>query len=406
VQQLVATSSTFFGYLGADTCNSAAPVSNQPGVVASPEDLFLADIVDPLEVDPGAQFDAKHSHSGRGDSGGPVLLGQGAAAKGISPTALPPPGPGSGYNPSRQYIAGTASINVGSGQMLATAFNPTWTLSATNFLMAALHDSDGDRYADAVDDDRDGDGCNNQVDQHADDRYVEVGTVLHFNCNPPRTAILADESVDTDDDGLADCEDPNDDNDKLFDFEDPCPLTESELCFQFGTVCSWNSQFFDCGLGGCNEIELKFSRLVNPDPTASVFFPVVSARQNVVVVAPAAGLSVEQSARVLAGGGNALFGQTTELFLLEVVGPDGEIRGILIAYGPGDVSVANLGGANGLELRFGVPGVGLVVNGIRLPTGPPAPAPVLGEGGLAIAVLTLLLAAGFAIKRRRPAGEV
>ncbi len=402
VQRWIASETNFANFLGLSSCNSENPSTDEPGVVASPGDLTLDQLGGaPNSVTPGQNFeDSNQSHSGTGDSGGPVLVGQGPPANDVAPSTLPAPAPGASYDPNRNYVAGTASLWVGSGEMLATAFTPTWTLSASTFLRDALHDIDGDGYADPVDDDRDGDGCDNDVDQNPDDRWVEVGTVYNINCNPPTSPMLADESLDSDGDEIPDCRDINDDNDTLLDFQDHCPLVRGSACFSFGTTCPWNRQFFDCRLGGCNELGLKFSSLINPDPTTDIIFPIQSWSENTIVVGAAPGFSLRESANILAAGPGAnLSAPSLPMFLLEVVGAGGEIRGSVAAYSPGDVRIGELDGAEALIIRLDGPG--LVIEGLRAP---PQPAPALGPAGLAGAAIALLLAAALRLIQTRMRG--
>jgi hypothetical protein len=358
-------------------------------VVVGPDDLDMTMTGPPDEVAPGASFDAEQSHSGTGDSGGPVLLGAGPASNEASPTALDNGG---------QYVAGTASIWVGTGDTFQTAFNPTWTFEASSFLRNALYDDDGDGYADPVDDDVDGDGCANDVDQHPFDRFVQVGVVTNFNCQPSQSPRFADESVDTDGDGLADCEDDNDDNDEtndgvpILDEDDPCPIDPGVICPSFGTVCPWNPQFFDCGPGGCNETFVQIDDFINPDPTRAITFEVLAADDRLVVVSPAPGLSLGESAMILSGtypGGPVAPGALNHL---QVIGPDGGVRGSIAAYTADDASVASLKDEdNALQLYFGLDGRSIRIYGSSFP--PPDVCDVDGDGAVDRSDVDLILAA-------------
>jgi len=369
VQRWLETSSEYYNFLGAATCDESNPVTSQPAVVVGPDDLDMTITGPPDAVAPGADFDAQQSHSGRGDSGGPVLLGEGPPSNGVSPDALANGG---------QYIAGTASIWVGEGNTFKTAFNPTWTFAASSFLMDALHDLDGDKYADPVDDDVDGDGCDNDVDQHPLDRFVQVGEVTNFNCQPSRSPRYGDESEHHDDDGLADCEDYDDDGDGIPDEDDPCPIDPGVICPSFGAVCPWNPELFDCGPAGCNETLVQIDDFINPDPTHAVTFPVVAVDYRVVVVAPPAGLSLEESAMILSGASGPV--APGELNHLQVLGSDGALRGSIAAYTADDVSVGSLEGErNILELHFGLDGRSIAIYGSYLPpNGPPRRFPFRG----------------------------
>lgn len=369
LQRLVDTESDYTSLLGATSCNQLAAVSDQPGVWVSPEDLDFNQL--PVDGDgnpdlsavmPGADFSpSQHSQSGTGDSGGPVLVGNGIGARGDFPTSL---GTALGsFDANRNYIAGTASLWATFQGDPGTVFTPTWTYSASTFLMDLLHDSDGDGFADPVDDDMDGDECDNDVDQHPEDRWVPVGRIYYPNCSPSEADLLGDEKIDTDGDGVRDCQDTNDDNDALPDDLDPCPVDDPDLCIELGPSCPWNPIFFDCILAGCNDLLLKLSSLVNPDPAEEVFFPVLSVADWVVVVAPPPSLSLEESVAALAGDAFGRRDPVAELLMLEVVGPEG-VRGILAAFNPDLVVVGTLEGANALQLRFGDDGRSLEINGI------------------------------------------
>jgi len=370
LQRWVETETDFSGYLGASNCNALVGSTNRPGVVVSPADLTAAQVGDPWAVQPGQDWQgSQHSHSGGGDSGGPVLVGAGIGAKGDAPTPYSGPGAGTSYDPGRNYVAGTASLWVAYGGELATAFNPTWTASASAFLMSALHDSDGDSWADPVDDDRDGDGCDNDVDQHPDDRWVPIGTEVRPNCNPSTAPWLGDESLDSDADGVPNCRDDDDDGDLLPDAQDPCPVHVGNLCVKFGPPCPWNPKFFDCRTAGCFELLVKLSSVINPDPTRDLFFPVLEVGEGLLTVGPPEGMTVAESARMLAQGARSV-GRTSEVTTLEVVGPYGRVGpdtvgGILAAYEPSRVKVGGLRGATALELRFGRDGRSLEISGTR-----------------------------------------
>ncbi len=123
---------------------------------------------------------------------------------------------------------------------------------------------------------------------------------------------------------------------------------------------------FDCRLAGCNET-LRFTNVVNPDPTRVYSFAIRRAAERVLIVSPAAGLSIEQSAAILAGqAAGARRSSTSELFLLEVLGPDRRVRGSVAAYDSRGVRVGNLRSANALELRFDASGQAIEILGARV----------------------------------------
>lgn len=363
-QRWIATQSEFDPLNGTEDCDTLAEPALRPAVVVSPKDLSWAQTGDPSGALPGTQYPGfQHSSSGGGDSGGPVLVGAGPAAKGDQPTPLPPPTGGDSYDPNKNYVAGTASLWV-PGQVLGTRFTPTWSLGAAAFLVDALRDSDGDGFADPVDDDSDNDGCDDDEDQHPEQGKVAVGTLLHVNCSPHTSPWYVDEGLDSDGDGLKNCEDPNDDNDAHPDDDDDCPVHAGSFCAKVAETCPWNPVFFDCLLAGCNE-SLRFTNVVNPDPTRVYSFAIRRAAERVLVVSPAAGLSVEQSAAILAGQAATARSATPELLLLEVVGPDRRVRGSVAAYGSRGVRVGDLRSASALELRFDATGQAIEILGAR-----------------------------------------
>jgi hypothetical protein len=362
VQRWVATSTSFGGALGAANCNASVPSSSQPGVVASPDDLSLDDIGDPDAVAPGTQYPgSQQSHSGRGDSGGPALVGQGPASHGIAPDPLPAPSAADVYDPARNYVVGTASLWVSSGSTPRTAFTPTWTEEASEFLMSALHDEDLDGHADAVDDDNDNDTCDDDEDQHPDDHDVSIGTVIRVNCSPSHSTWFGDESLDVDGDRIPNCADDDDDGDGILDQNDSCPVHASQFCVQFGPSCPWGPLFVDCRLAGCNDLLIRISSVINPDPTRAPLFRVLASEPYVVTVAPPTGTSIEQAAQLLAGAG------TRQLLELEVVERAGRVRGSIAAYDPANVRIGSLRGATALQLRLARDGSAFEVLGVQAP---------------------------------------
>ena len=89
-------------------------------------------------------------------------------------------------------------------------------------------DLDGDGVGDECDGDADGDGVTNQSDCKPFDPVVypgaqEVCNGVDDNCNS-----MTDENfLDTDNDGIKDCVDPDDDNDGVPDEQDNCPLVKN-----------------------------------------------------------------------------------------------------------------------------------------------------------------------------------
>jgi hypothetical protein len=364
VQRWIATTSTFANHLGAADCNSDEPSTSEPGVVVAADGLSKTEVGNASDVAAGADFSSSNfSHSGEGDSGGPILVGKGSSSNGVSPTVLPAPSAASSYDVNRSYIAGTASLWVGTSTEFRTAFTPTWTLAASNFLKDALHDTDQDGWADPVDEDIDGDGCNNGADQHPEDRWVRIGTVHHLNCRPNSSPWLGDESLDSDGDGLRNCEDPNDDNQGGLDGLDSCPVHANQVCYRAGSTCPLEPLFFDCRLGGCNDLLIRISSVINPDPTRTWTYAVKSIDARTIVVSAPRDLGLDASARVFAGiGVRAPLGA----LLVEVVDINGRARGTIALYEPSRATIGSLTGATSLQLRLGSDGQSIDIRGIGL----------------------------------------
>ncbi len=155
------TSSLYSHFLGWQDCATRNPLVAAPAVVVAPDDITDADSPPGSPSTPGWCFvaagsdisGASQSHASCGDSGGPIVVGAGPGAKGETPTPLPSPvAAGDTYSPSESYVAGTASLYTASiDSRPATAYNPTWTASASSFLTAHLFDSDGDGLVNKLD---------------------------------------------------------------------------------------------------------------------------------------------------------------------------------------------------------------------------------------------------------------
>ncbi len=86
-------------------------------------------------------------------------------------------------------------------------------------------DQDGDGVGDVCEDDTDGDGDPDLTDCAPEDPLIHHGATEKCDGEDDNCNALADETFpDTDDDGLADCVDDDDDGDGIDDLGDNCPL--------------------------------------------------------------------------------------------------------------------------------------------------------------------------------------
>lgn len=154
-------------------------------------------------------------------------------------------------------------------------------------------DLDGDGLGDVCDDDLDGDGCENDDDEDPESSVDVVGAYVGNDCGGKIEAFAGG---DVDDDGLLNCEDPNDDDDKYDDVDDDCIAEEGLGCFE---PCSSPVQhwWFTCkGHGGCVELLLKATARINPDPTLFTDIQVV---EDTIYAAPLAGRTMSESIQAL-----------------------------------------------------------------------------------------------------------
>jgi hypothetical protein len=175
-------------------------------------------------------------------------------------------------------------------------------------------DSDGDcsfiatpytldpECGDACDKDRDGDGCENDDDQHPDQREVEVGGIPAGNCGQEAVTIYQDEKEDIDNDLISNCSDCDDDGDGLCDpwvagdpecasqcdGSDPCPIDETNLCNLIPPpFIDCPPPWLECIGGNCVEFFLKFTYVINPDPTKDIVFDRFQILNETLYVVPA-----------------------------------------------------------------------------------------------------------------------
>jgi len=183
-------------------------------------------------------------------------------------------------------------------------------------------DMDGDEKGDVCDDDIDGDGCTNDpdVDQNPYESNVVVGgwQIVGSSCGGPSSGVeTVYEGDDSDGDGIKNCADRDDDNDGICDEGiivgvtagvpdgcdpapalcdvlpggcvdgggpadgDDCPVDKCTpvpcfidpgiaLCLELipGELCV--PEWFICVGSGCVEYFLKFTHVINPDPSTDL----------------------------------------------------------------------------------------------------------------------------------------
>ena len=184
--------------------------------------------------------------------------------------------------------------------------------------------------------DVDNDGCNNDVDQHRDSALARSGRIVPGPGCPSSVAqdtfAFEGSPVDTDQDGVLNCADFDDDDDGLCDDAetlpstapgvpdggcmgpDPCPLhkdNNSPACLQL-IICleeeiPW---WLDCRFSGtgCFEFFVKIESLINPDPTAR--FDTIEIVGQTLYVTVGAHMSVPDAVNLLLGESAPTSGET------------------------------------------------------------------------------------------------
>lgn len=134
--------------------------------------------------------------------------------------------------------------------------------SQTRCALLGGPDTDGDGLLDACDADDDDDTCLDAYDQHPTEANPVTGMLRDF-CGEDREAT-AFEGVDSDGDGLTNCEDPDDDDDGSPDDEDGC------LDGEIGCISFYLGDCFEqfwplaCAGTGCYEFNLRLALIRNP----------------------------------------------------------------------------------------------------------------------------------------------
>jgi hypothetical protein len=157
---------------------------------------------------------------------------------------------------------------------------------------------------DACDPDDDNDLCLDTVDLKPLIDSTAVGWRVTDNCPDAARTVWGWDGWDVDGDGLRNCEDRDDDNDGVLDYddfdgdgqpdgEDRCPLhpgTEELLCQSPPASCPLTTWWDACQFGGCNQFLLRIVSVVYPE----VFFPQFTLTSGVIVIYPSLLLSLQQ----------------------------------------------------------------------------------------------------------------
>lgn len=169
-------------------------------------------------------------------------------------------------------------------------------------------DTDLDGKGDVCDEDIDNDGCKNEVDQHPYDSMARIGTALAPLCPGGNHPIYGFEGVDTDHDGLLDCEDLDDDNDGIPDDQDSCPVGPLKGAIDGCSVLedcpvSPKDWWRLCLGGGCNEVIARFRDVINPNPESDILIDQVRISGKTLYLFPNVGSTALQTARSISGKG-------------------------------------------------------------------------------------------------------
>lgn len=185
-------------------------------------------------------------------------------------------------------------------------------------------DLDKDGKGDLCDDDKDGDGCKNFLDQHPAQGQVVVGSHFTSGCGTGTEPIYGFEGDDSDGDGARNCSDVDDDNDGICDEGgphlpgqkgsigippggcqpgangfDPCPIHAGLICVPLVGPFPCPPNWMVCLGGGCEEFFLDLVSLVNPQQRIRFdSFEIINRK---LYIQPLAGFAISQSALALQG---------------------------------------------------------------------------------------------------------
>jgi hypothetical protein len=253
--------------------------------------------------------------------------------------------------------------------------------------------TDGDAEGDACDLDDDNDFCPDTGDDKPKQDSSVIGFRIAANCPDSTLDVWGWDGEDSDGDGLRNCADTDDDNDKTPDASDKCPVDPPQKkgipgfeCNKGATSCPFQVPWDVCMFGGCNEFLIKILSLINPDPTIVEKFRIVgtdvyleaSANQTLeqieeavlarsqmgVTGAPARGAAAARGAR--AGRGAVRI----EIWTRDAPGRPGRRLATIAEYDPGSVQLVSQQSAPALKLTPVPRGRGLIVT--RTMIQPPA----------------------------------
>jgi hypothetical protein len=239
-------------------------------------------------------------------------------------------------------------------------------------------DIDRDGVGDLCDPDLDNDGCTNGEDQHPDEALIEVGRRVAVGCTSQDSGpLLTFEGLDSDADGVPNCKDPDDDNDRLCDLPDderPAGTPGATIgCAAGGDACVIAEDARDCvevsavdcdiwrfcGLE-CFELDMRLSRVINP--ADSIVFDHFAVVNDTVYLSPLAGHTAGETARLFVGNaasgtaGSASAAPQDELRIEIRSRRDGSILGRVGPYSPDDVAVGALSRGGVVALSIPQPG--------------------------------------------------
>ena len=236
-------------------------------------------------------------------------------------------------------------------------------------------DNESDGWGDVCDPDDDNDTCLDTVDEDPLSQWQEDGSWYGPFCNPQSFARIIFAGTDSDGDGLANCQDPNDDNDYLLDGADNCPTD-----FDFPTIPASCEYFADCPLatwwdicilGGCDELLIKVVSTINPDPTITLGGWQMAYPSIYIPVSGEGGHQQLVQTLTSAPAGGML---RLEVWSQTAAKRDERLLGVLAEYQPAEVEIGDLSQGGWLAVTVGEEGQPLQMAASWLPSAPPGTA--------------------------------